>query len=94
MDRNFDELAERFERRVYGGLKGDVRLSVLWRDLLPIVQRLEQQGQPLKILDIGGGTTEVAIISISGVSFQRSIRVGGDELDEAIVAYMKKAYGL
>jgi rod shape-determining protein MreB len=46
------------------------------------------------IVDIGGGTTEVAIISISGVSFQRSIRVGGDELDEAIVAYMKKAYGL
>ena len=46
------------------------------------------------IVDIGGGTTEVAIISISGVSFQRSIRVGGDELDEAVVAYMKKAYGL
>ena len=46
------------------------------------------------IVDIGGGTTEVAIISISGVSFQRSIRVGGDELDEAIIAYMKKAYGL
>ena len=41
------------------------------------------------IVDIGGGTTEVAIISISGVSFQRSIRVGGDELDEAIIAYMK-----
>ena len=46
------------------------------------------------VVDIGGGTTEVAIISISGVSFQRSIRVGGDELDEAIIAYMKKAYGL
>ena len=46
------------------------------------------------IVDIGGGTTEVAIISISGVSYQRSIRVGGDELDEAIVAYMKRSYGL
>ena len=46
------------------------------------------------IVDIGGGTTEVAIISISGVSYQRSIRVGGDELDEAIIAYMKRAYGL
>ena len=45
------------------------------------------------IVDIGGGTTEVAIISISGV-YQRSIRVGGDELDEAIIAYMKRAYGL
>ena len=59
MDRNFDELAERFERRVYGGLKGDVRLSVLWRDLLPIVQRLEEQGQPLNILDIGGGLAQI-----------------------------------
>jgi rod shape-determining protein MreB len=46
------------------------------------------------IVDIGGGTTEVAIISISGVSYQRSIRVGGDELDESIIAYMKRAYGL
>ena len=46
------------------------------------------------IVDIGGGTTEVAIITISGVSYQRSIRVGGDELDEAIIAYMKRAYGL
>ena len=61
MDRNFDELAERFERRVYGGLKGDVRLSVLWRDLLPIVQRLEEQGQPLNILDIGGGLAQISI---------------------------------
>ena len=40
------------------------------------------------IVDIGGGTTEVAIISISGVSYQH-IRVGGDELDEAIVIYEK-----
>jgi len=46
------------------------------------------------IVDIGGGTTEVAIISISGISYQRSIRVGGDEMDEAILAYMKRAYGL
>ena len=47
------------------------------------------------IVDIGGGTTEVAIISISGVSYQRSIRVGGDELDEAIMSlHMKRAYGL
>lgn len=46
------------------------------------------------IVDIGGGTTEVAIISLSGVAYQKSIRVGGDELDEAIIAYMKRAYGL
>ncbi len=46
------------------------------------------------IVDIGGGTTEVAIISLSGVVYTKSIRVGGDELDTAIVNYMKRAYNL
>ncbi len=46
------------------------------------------------IIDIGGGTTEVAIISLAGMVFTKSIRVGGDELDAAIIAYMKKAYNL
>ncbi|MFP4282443.1 MAG: rod shape-determining protein [Verrucomicrobiota bacterium] len=46
------------------------------------------------IVDIGGGTTEVAIISLSGVVYTKSIRVGGDELDAAIVNYMKRAYNL
>jgi len=46
------------------------------------------------IVDIGGGTTEVAIISLAGVVFSRSIRVGGDELDSAIINYMKRAYNL
>jgi rod shape-determining protein MreB len=46
------------------------------------------------IVDIGGGTTEVALISLAGVVFSRSIRVAGDELDEAIVQYMKRAYNL
>jgi rod shape-determining protein MreB len=46
------------------------------------------------IVDIGGGTTEVAIISLGGVVFSKSIRVGGDELDAAIMAYMKRAYNL
>src|SRR6266853_1700019 len=46
------------------------------------------------IIDIGGGTTEVAIISLSGIVFSRSVRVAGDELDEAIVQYMKRAYNL
>jgi rod shape-determining protein MreB len=46
------------------------------------------------IVDIGGGTTEVAIISLAGVVFSKSIRVGGDELDAAIVNYMKRAYNL
>ncbi len=46
------------------------------------------------IVDIGGGTTEVAIISYSGIVFTRSIRVGGDEMDAAIINYMKRAYNL
>ncbi len=46
------------------------------------------------IIDIGGGTTEVAIISLAGMVFTKSIRVGGDELDVAITNYMKKAYNL
>ena len=46
------------------------------------------------IVDIGGGTTEVAIISLSGCVCCDSIRVGGDELDEAIMQYMRKAYNL
>jgi len=46
------------------------------------------------IVDIGGGTTEVAIISLKGVVFCRSVRVGGDEMDRAIVQYVKKKYNL
>lgn len=46
------------------------------------------------IVDIGGGTTEVALISLAGVVFSRSVRVGGDELDECIVQYMKRVYNL
>jgi rod shape-determining protein MreB and related proteins len=46
------------------------------------------------IVDIGGGTTEIAIISLAGVVFSKSIRVAGDEIDTAIVSYMKRAYNL
>jgi rod shape-determining protein MreB len=46
------------------------------------------------IVDIGGGTTEVALISLSGIVYSRSVRVAGDELDEAIISYMKRAYNL
>ena len=46
------------------------------------------------IIDIGGGTTEVALISLSGIVFSRSVRVAGDELDEALINYMKRAYNL
>src|SRR6186713_1424886 len=46
------------------------------------------------IVDIGGGTCEIAIISLAGIVFSRSLRVGGDEFDETIVAHMKRAYNL
>src|SRR5436305_4381215 len=46
------------------------------------------------IVDIGGGTTEVALISLAGIVLSRSVRVAGDELDEAIIQYMKRAYNL
>ncbi len=46
------------------------------------------------ICDIGGGTTEIAIISLHGIVFSKSIRVAGDEIDLAIINYMKRAYNL
>jgi len=46
------------------------------------------------IVDIGGGTTEVAITSLSGIVISESVRVAGDELNESIISYMKKVYNL
>ncbi len=46
------------------------------------------------IVDIGGGTTEVAVISLSGVVYSNSSRVGGDKMDEAIINYVKRKYNL
>ncbi len=46
------------------------------------------------VVDIGGGTTEVAVISLGGIVVSQSIRVGGDELDEAIISFIKKEYSL
>jgi rod shape-determining protein MreB and related proteins len=46
------------------------------------------------VVDIGGGTTEVAVISLSGIVYSRSVRIAGDEMDEAIVQYIRKNYNL
>lgn len=46
------------------------------------------------IVDIGGGTTEVAVISLAGIVFSRSIRVAGDKMDAAIIQYIKRKYNL
>ncbi|MDI6758517.1 MAG: rod shape-determining protein [Candidatus Omnitrophota bacterium] len=46
------------------------------------------------IIDIGGGTTEVAVISLAGTVFSKSIRIAGDEMDQAVIEYLKKTYNL
>ena len=46
------------------------------------------------VVDIGGGTTEVAVISLAGIVYSRSVRVGGDKMDEAILQYVKRTYNL
>ena len=46
------------------------------------------------VLDIGGGTSEVAIISLNGIVYAASVRVGGDRFDEAIIAYVRRNYGI
>jgi len=46
------------------------------------------------VVDIGGGTTEVAVISLSGIVYAKSLRVAGDKIDEEIVQYMKRKYSL
>ncbi len=53
-----------------------------------------QETQASMVVDIGGGTTDVAVLSLGGIVSSRSIRVGGDELDEAIVAHVKSEYSL
>ncbi|HUZ47906.1 MAG TPA: rod shape-determining protein [Terriglobia bacterium] len=46
------------------------------------------------IVDIGGGTTDIAVISLSGIVYSRSVRVAGNEMDEAVTAYLKRRYNL
>ena len=52
-----------------------------------------EQASGSMVVDIGGGTTEVAIISLSGVVYAASARVGGDRFDESIVSYVRRNYG-
>lgn len=67
-DRNFDDLAERFQRKVYGGLKGGIRLAVLWRDIESLLSGADGKvlrGEPLRdklrVLDVGAGLGQLAI---------------------------------
>ena len=56
---------------------------------LPITEPISSM-----VVDIGGGTTEVAVISLSGIVYSKSVRVAGDKIDEEIVQYMKRKYSL
>ena len=46
------------------------------------------------VVDVGGGTTEVAVISLGGIVYSRSVRVGGDKMDEAVIAYIRRNHNL
>ncbi len=46
------------------------------------------------VVDIGGGTTEVAVLSLGGIVYSRSVRVGGDKMDEAIIGYIRRNHNL
>ena len=46
------------------------------------------------IVDVGGGTTDIAVISLDGIVYSKAVRVGGDKMDEAIIAYIKRKYNL
>ena len=58
-------------------------------------QALRERGlaQDGAFVDIGGGTTEIALISLNGVVYAESVRVGGDRFDESIVTYVRRNYG-
>lgn len=61
-DRSFDAIADHFEKKVYGGLKGEIRLAVLRRDIFEYSSQMsEALGRPLRILDVGAGLAQIAI---------------------------------
>ena len=51
-------------------------------------------GQNAGVVDIGGGTTDIAVLSLNGIATSSSIKVAGDTFDEAVAAYMRKRYGM
>ncbi len=53
-----------------------------------------QEPQGCMIVDIGGGTTEVAVISLGGIVFSKSVRVAGDEMDQAMIQHLKRTYNM
>ena len=61
-DRNFDEISEHFEKKIYGGLKGEIRLAVLRHDIFGWVKSWQQtHTRPLRVLDVGAGLAQISI---------------------------------
>ena len=60
-DKNFDEFAHRFERNVYNSVKGQIRLAVLWNELVSHCQLLQEAGRSATILDAGGGLGQIGL---------------------------------
>jgi len=87
-----------FHQQFYGASQGELRSHGFFYK--PQGERSGLLGLPIRepsgnmIVDIGGGTTEVAVISLAGIVHSRSIRIAGDEIDEAITAYVRRAHNL
>lgn len=61
-DRNFDDISAHFEKKIYGGLKGQIRLAVLRRDIFDWVKSWQQtHNRPLRVLDVGAGLAQISI---------------------------------
>ncbi|GLO61208.1 tRNA 5-carboxymethoxyuridine methyltransferase [Vibrio sp. MACH09] len=59
-DRNFDDIADKFAKNIYGSEKGDIRQTIVWQDLMDAIQQFDQSKTPLHILDAGGGLAQMS----------------------------------
>lgn len=83
-DRNFDDIAEKFSRNIYGTTKGQLRQTILWQDLDKLLA--EYAGQTLRVLDAGGGEGQTAILMA-----QRGHHVTLCDLSAEMVARAQRA---
>ena len=58
-DRNFDDIAHKFAKNIYGSDKGEIRQIIVWEDFLQILSELEADQQALQVLDAGGGLAQM-----------------------------------
>ncbi|WP_227679964.1 methyltransferase domain-containing protein [Psychrobacter frigidicola] len=90
-DRSFDAIADHFEKKVYGGLKGDIRLAVLRRDIFEYTEQMTKTlGRPLRILDVGAGLAQIAIdLAVQGHSVIVN-DISANMLDKAKASFEKQ----